>query len=91
MPKIEQNGEGFKYVITYRRTDGEYNDQTFTVDDAEAWHQIFELNNVPSYTPYNVTVKAINSEGDSNATLEMVRGFSGEDSKKISPNSTFKM
>ena len=87
MPKIEQNGEGFKYVITYRRMnhegegDEEFPEESFTVDTADAWHQVFELNNVPSYTPYNVTVKAINSEGDSNGTLQMIRGFSGEDSE----------
>ena len=41
MPKIEQNAEGFKYIITYRNLDIEdAQEESMPVDLPEAWHQV---------------------------------------------------
>ena len=47
---------------------------------------MFDLDNVPAYTPYEVTVKANNANGDSTVTPERVMGFSGEDGKEAVDN-----
>lgn len=86
MPKIEQNGNGFVYVLTWKRADTPGDpEQSYPVDIPDAWHHVIELNNVPAYTPYYISVKAKNSMGDSTLTPIKVLGFSGETEPELYP------
>jgi len=80
MPKIEQNGPDFKYVVTYQRTDIENADEhVAVVQNPEAWHYVVPDRNLGIYKPFRITVKANNARGDSTANLNAVVGYSGED------------
>ena len=83
MPKIEQNGPGFKYILTYQPADLSEDEESLPVDQSDAWHQVIELNNVEPYTPYYVSVKGSNSNGESTVTPRVVMGYSGEAGEKI--------
>lgn len=82
MPKIEQNGDGFVYALTWQRADEpNAEEKSYTVDLPEAWHHVITDDlgtNVPPYTPYYVSVKAKNSQGDSTVTPKKVLGYTGE-------------
>jgi len=80
MPKIEQNGPDFKYIVTYKRLDqDDAVEQVAVVQHAEAWHYAVPDQNLGIYKPFRITVKANNAVGDSTADLNSVIGFSGED------------
>jgi len=80
MPKIEQNGPDFKYVITYQRLDIENAEEKVAViQNPEAWHYVVPDKNLGIYKPFKITAKANNARGDSRADLNVGIGYSGED------------
>jgi len=80
MPEIEQNGPDFKYVVTYKRLDqDDAVEHVAVVQHPEAWHYVVPDQNLGIYRPFRITVKANNAVGDSNADLNSVIGWSGED------------
>jgi neuronal cell adhesion protein len=80
MPKIEQNGPDFKYIITYVRADtSDAQPIVTTVQQPDAWHYVAPQRDLGIYVPYRITVKAANSRGDSSASLIPVIGYTGED------------
>jgi len=80
MPKIEQNGPDFKYVVTYQRVDLENAvEHVANVQNPEAWHYVVPDRNLGIFKPFRITVKANSARGDSTADLNAVIGYSGED------------
>jgi len=80
MPKIEQNGPDFKYIVTYQRLDqDDATEITAIIQNPEAWHYVVPDRNLGVYRPFRITVKANNARGDSTANSVTVVGFSGED------------
>ena len=78
MPKIEQNGNGFYYVIGWQRADiADAETSTARVDEHWAWHYVVP-DKMESYVPFNVWVKAGNSMGEASITPTAVLGYSGE-------------
>ena len=80
MVRQKHNGEGFRYVITYRRADipGAVN-YTETVTD---WHKSeITIKNQETYKEYEFSVQAINDYGPADSHVTKMRGFSGEDGK----------
>lgn len=85
MPKIEQNGPDFKYIINWIQLDlPGASMNTEAVGTTNAWHFIVKQRYSP-YQRFNISVKASNSKGDSNANLKWVVGYSGEDVPKAIP------
>ena len=81
MPKNEQNGPNFKYVISWKRADIENaEERTESVELSEAYHYLVP-ERVPTYTRYEIYVKAKNGVGDARAAPVSVFGYSGEDGK----------
>ena len=81
MPKIEQNGPNFKYLVTWKRLDDDFaEEETATVERPEAFHYVLPQRQ-PTYVPYEISVKAKNSVGDSRQVPKKVIGYSGEDGK----------
>jgi len=82
MPKIEQNGPDFKYIITYVRNDTpDAQPYVAAVQQPDAWHYVAPQTDLGVFTAFRITVKAANSRGDSSASLIPVIGYSGEDGK----------
>ena len=78
MPKIEQNGPDFKYIINWIQLDlPGASMNTEIVGTTNAWHYIVRQRYAP-YQRFNISVKASNTKGDSNANLKWVVGYSGE-------------
>lgn len=79
MPKVEQNGPNFKYIVSWKRNDTEDAvEESDTVEISEAYHYVVPRKQ-PTYKPYEITVRAKNSVGDSKVTPITVLGYSGED------------
>lgn len=86
MPKIEQNGPDFKYVVTYQRVDLENAvEHVANVQNPEAWHYVVPDRNLGIFKPFRITVKANSARGDSTADLNAVIGYSGEDVPLVRP------
>jgi len=86
MPRIEQNAPDFKYIVTWQQlnvSNAPLNSHTIQTPDA--WHYVIPENNLPTYKPYRITVKANNAKGDSSANLNPVIGYSGEDVPLVAP------
>ena len=66
MPKIEQNAQGFKYILTWQRDDiADSEMETEQVDLAEAWHYVVPTKYDTPYIPFIITVKGANAIGES--------------------------
>ena len=80
MPKIEQNGQGFKYILTWRRFDiPDAEDETEPIDDPLAWHFVVPTKYDKPYIPFEITVKSDNSVGPCTVSPKKIIGHSGED------------
>jgi hypothetical protein len=78
MPEIEHNAPGFKYEVKWRKEDeGESEWHTREVTDWRVGEII--IPNQPTYRPYTIQVRALNSKGDSSMAPTKVRGHSGQD------------
>ncbi|XP_011881150.1 PREDICTED: neuroglian isoform X2 [Vollenhovia emeryi] len=78
MPQIDHNGPQFYYKIYYKRDiPGENFGESVNIYDWRKNNLVVE--NQPTYQRYKIQVQAANVVGDSNATLNEVTGYSGED------------
>ena len=82
MEKIQQNGQGFYYVITWRVEDPmqpQSTSHTIRVSDPTSWH--YEVTDITAhpYTYVAVSVKAGNSFGEATMEPTTVIGYTGED------------
>jgi len=86
MLPVEHNGEGFHYVVTYKRRDFDtrrpVSEVTTRVTD---WRQSqLVVNHVESYAEYTVAVQAANSVGQApQSSVEWRIGHSGEDGERL--------
>lgn len=78
MPRIEQNGPDFKYIISWKRMDvpGAV-EEVENVQRSDAWHYVVPERQ-ETYKPFEIRVKAANAKGDSSVEPIMVIGYSGE-------------
>ena len=80
MPKIEHNGEGFHYIVSYRPMDVvngrsiEIPVNTYTTDR-------YVIDGMETFKEFEISVRAANNEGLSHARPIKRKGYSGEDSK----------
>jgi len=74
---VEHHGEGFRYVVTYRRRASETAPtQSVVVRD---WRQsAYVVDGQLMYNEYDISVLAQNDVGDAPAPTRMI-GYSGED------------
>jgi len=82
MVREKHYGEGFKYIITYRRADirGSLN-ITETVTD---WHNSeIVIKNQDTYKEYEFSVQAVNDMGSASGPVNRMLGFSGEDGECV--------
>jgi len=82
MLPVEQHGEGFRYVITYRRRASPTSAvQSVVVDD---WRQsALVVKDQLMYDEYDISVLARNDVGDAPSPTRMI-GYSGEDGRCLS-------
>ena len=74
MPEIEQNGPGFRYIVT-TRIDGM--SETMMITD---WRQNqLEINYHRIYYPVEIKVEAANALGNSVQPAPVIIGYTGED------------
>ena len=84
MPKIEQNGPNFKYIVSWKLLDDpDAEEKTDTVEMSEAYHYLVS-ERVDTYQAYEVSVKAKNAVGDAKVTPKKYIGYSGEDGESNS-------
>jgi len=86
MPKIEQNAQGFKYMISYRRADlPDAEEKKEEVDDPLAWNYVVPDKYQTPYIPFYISVRSANAEGPCTNPPKTVMGYSGEDEPQITP------
>ena len=93
MPQIEWNGDGFYYLIRWRKVPENEDEEEeefdlFRVPFPAAYHQVLP-GNFETYKEYVITVKAGNTVGESRTPVAEIHGFSGEDSKYCSLQVTY--
>uniref|UniRef100_A0A914LB34 Uncharacterized protein n=2 Tax=Meloidogyne incognita TaxID=6306 RepID=A0A914LB34_MELIC len=84
LPRDRWNAPGLRYLVRYRRLDtkdGDWNE--FLVEDPFANQTI--IREQPTFRPYQVQIRAINSLGFSALEPPIVEGWSGEDVPTESP------
>lgn len=77
MPPIQHAGDKFEYILTVIK-DG------ITIHTSNINNYTITRRNIPTndiFVPYDITVKAKNEIGESNAPLVVYKGYSAEDSK----------
>lgn len=80
MPKQEQNGPGFYYVVKWRRADapdrsaGLYHERVLGVEVTS-----LVIRDQPPYRPYDIYVISVNAMGEAAAKPRPVIGYSSED------------
>ncbi|XP_050412731.2 neuroglian [Patella vulgata] len=83
MPRIEQNGPGFQYVLQIKkRGDPDQNTISITIEDWRLDH--YEMSTGDIYHPYEITIKARNGQGEAGGAKTII-GFSGEDFPTVHP------
>ena len=82
MPRIEHNGQGFKYVVTYEEDiDGA---KSFSMDVTDWQKGELIIPNQKTFNRYKISVEAKNNKGSAPArSTEQHYGFSGEDGKLL--------
>lgn len=81
MPEIEQNGPGFRYIVT-TRIDGM--SETMMITD---WRQNqMEINYHRIYYPVEIKVEAANALGNSVQPAPVIIGYTGEDYPNVIPS-----
>src|SRR6218665_903133 len=81
MLRTEHNGEGFHYLISYKRHD--HPDAEEITHREYDWRQSsYKVSNQETYKEYEISVQAVNSMGSAQDVLEKKLGYSSEDSMK---------
>lgn len=75
MPRLEHNGPGFRYHVSWRRKGSTYWNNT-TVWDENADELELDVNDI--YGLYEIKVKAVNDIGASYQPAFIILGHSGE-------------
>ncbi|CAD5115432.1 DgyrCDS4407 [Dimorphilus gyrociliatus] len=79
MPQIEHNAPNFKYVVEFQRADIA-NSKVYRYNVEDWWENHFRAGDeLPSYTPYNITVRAVNRKGPCEKQPAIVTGYTGEE------------
>lgn len=68
MSREYQNGDGFGYVLSFRRQ-GSSGWQTARVPGADAQHFVYSNDSVRPYTPFEVKIRGYNRRGDGPESL----------------------
>lgn len=78
MLRTEHNGDGFHYLISYKRHDlPDAEEITYKEYD---WRQSeLKVRDQETYKEYEISVEAVNSIGSAQSELEKKLGYSGED------------
>ena len=81
--KSDQNGEGFYYIVSYKRLDVR-NAREVKVN-VTSWQQSeLVIPNQEMFKEYEISVQSANSEGLSpSGTVERKRGYSGQDGMSL--------
>ena len=81
MVKSEHNGDGFRYIVSYRRHDS--SEAESVVHEVRDWRQSeLVIDNQETFKEFEIFVKAANNEGEAPANqLDKKLGYSGEDSE----------
>ena len=84
MPKIKQNGEGFYYMLHYRRNKPGYPEETLKISDWRAERAEISIDHPDEpFQQYSIYIRTGNNRGQSHERLtEPVLGFTGEDGRK---------
>lgn len=80
MPQIQQNGEGFRYILEIMREGFENQVETVPVEEWRTFEYYYATGS-EIYEPYEITIRARNSVGFARQDPTKIRGFTGEDSK----------
>lgn len=81
MLRTEHNGEGFHYLISYKRHD--HPDSVEITYKEYDWRQSeFKVPGQETYKEYEISVQAVNNIGSAQGDLEKKLGYSGEDGIK---------
>lgn len=78
MLRTEHNGEGFHYVISYKRNDIP-NAQEIRHKEYDWRQSELRVPRQETYKPYVISVQAVNNVGSAPGEPEKKLGFSGED------------
>lgn len=87
MLRTEHNGEGFHYLVSYRRRDVDFDNQEngrsfFSKEKVADWRQSeLVIEGQPTYKEYVVYVEAVNDIGPAPGSPNKIIGFSSEDCK----------
>lgn len=68
MSREYQNGDGFGYLLSFRRQ-GSTTWQTARVPGADARHFVYSNDSVQPYTPFEVKIRSYNRRGDGPESL----------------------
>lgn len=78
MLRTEHNGEGFRYVISYKRDD--VSGAQEIIHEEHDWRQSeLRIPHQETYKPYVIYVQAVNNVGSAPGEPDKKLGFSGED------------
>ena len=82
MNRTEHNGEGFHYIVTYKRYDDDGAEE-FKVNITDWQREELIIINQELYKEFEISVQAANSEGlASQASVERKIGYSGQDGRR---------
>ena len=77
MLRTEHNGEGFHYLVSYKRHDNKSREVHKKVDD---WRQSeLVVDGQETYKDYEISVQAVNNIGAAPNAPDRKLGYSGED------------
>ncbi|XP_064605046.1 neuroglian-like isoform X2 [Liolophura sinensis] len=86
MPQIQHNGQGFQYLMSYRRLgDSSSNWEKRTVSDYKETRVVIDNVVTEPYQPFEIKVVAHNSVGDARADAPVIIGYTGEDEPAFIP------
>lgn len=83
MPQIEHNGPGFRYEVEYWRDIPGIQDNVDKLSVTDWRKNSVQVDNLPTYQRYKIRVIATNEKGQSNAQINEVIGYSGEDGNSL--------
>ncbi|KAL5005694.1 hypothetical protein ScPMuIL_016852 [Solemya velum] len=82
MPRLLHNGEGFMYKLTYKKVGPSNHERAVLIDDWHTTEKKIQTGDV--FTPYEVTVAAMNDLGDSTEAAAKHTLYSSETAPEVS-------
>lgn len=71
MSREYQNGDGFGYLLSFRRQ-GSSSWQTARVPGADAQYFVYSNDSIHPYTPFEVKIRSYNRQGDGPESLTAI-------------------